>query len=339
MHNRPKVSIILPCYNVEKFLDRCMNSIVNQTLQELEIILIDDKSLDGSPQKCDEWASKDSRIKVVHKSQNEGLGFARNTGLTQATGEYIVFVDSDDFVSLNMYETLYSVAVKEDADAVYSNCIFYKDDRHQNIRYDVSNDTIFRGRDEVDQFLLDMVGPIPSYNHNVKYMMSVWHGIYRKSLFDDYSVKFVSERQLISEDLVFDIDYLCHCNKIVFLKDAHYYYCDNGASLSRKVDKTRYERLKIWLNAIEERLNNLFPLDKYKLHYQRQQIHILLYSLAQSLKVKELGMSFDSIINDSFWNELLNTYPFKQLPFKEYLLFYTLRKRSLRWIAKAYLKR
>lgn len=336
---QPKVSVIIPCYNVEKYLDRCMKSIVGQTLQEIEIILVDDKSPDGTPQSCNEWAGKDNRVKVIHKTQNEGLGYARNTGLEHATGEYVAFVDSDDFVGLDMYETLYNKAVGEKADVVYSNCYFYKSENQKHIRYDVTEDTSFVGKKEVDDFLLDIVGPLPSFPHNVKYMMSVWHAIYKRRILEDNHICFVSERELISEDLVFDIDYLHHCNKIIYLKDAFYYYCDNGESLSRKLDKTRYNRHKIWLDAIERRLKDLYTPETYKLHYQRQQIHVLLYSLSQTLKIKNLGITFDEVWDDVFWSELLNQYPFKQLPYKVYFLFAFLKNRSLRWLAKAYLRR
>ena len=94
---KPKVSIIVPVYNVEKYLDRCMESLLNQTLKDIEIILVDDGSPDNCPQICDEYAKKDSRVKVVHKV-NAGLGYARNSGLDVASGEYVAFVDSDDYV-------------------------------------------------------------------------------------------------------------------------------------------------------------------------------------------------------------------------------------------------
>ena len=116
--NKPKVSIIIPCYGVEKCLDRCVESIVNQSLRDIEIILVDDGSPDKVPQICDEWAKKDCRIKVVHK-KNEGLGFARNSGLEMAIGDYIAFVDSDDFVDYSMYEALYNEANSSQADVVY----------------------------------------------------------------------------------------------------------------------------------------------------------------------------------------------------------------------------
>ena len=104
----PKVSVIVPIYNVEKYLDRCVTSIVNQTLHDIEIILVDDGSPDNCPQMCDEWAERDSRIRVVHK-KNEGLGYARNSGMDLARGEYIAFVDSDDYVNENTYKKLGSL--------------------------------------------------------------------------------------------------------------------------------------------------------------------------------------------------------------------------------------
>ena len=107
----PKISIIVPIYNVEKYLDRCMQSLLNQTLTDIEIIMVDDGSPDRCPQMCDEYAKKDSRIKVIHKS-NAGLGYARNSGLEIATGEYVAFVDSDDYVYTQIYESLYVSAKK-----------------------------------------------------------------------------------------------------------------------------------------------------------------------------------------------------------------------------------
>ena len=114
----PKVSIVVPVYNVEKYLDRCIDSLVNQTLKDIEIILVDDGSPDNCPQMCDAWACRDSRIKVVHK-ENGGLGSARNAGLAEITGKYVAFVDSDDFVELNTYSVLFDATQGEQCDVVY----------------------------------------------------------------------------------------------------------------------------------------------------------------------------------------------------------------------------
>ena len=97
MLNNEKISIIIPVYNVEKYIDKCIDSIVNQTYQNLEIILVDDGSPDNCPKMCDEWAKKDDRIKVIHKA-NGGVSSARNVGIEQAQVEYICFVDSDDYI-------------------------------------------------------------------------------------------------------------------------------------------------------------------------------------------------------------------------------------------------
>lgn len=99
----PLISVIVPIYNVEKYLARCVDSIVNQTYKNLEIILVDDGSPDRCPQMCDDYAEKDSRIKVVHK-KNGGLSDARNAGMAVATGEYISFIDSDDWIDLETYD-------------------------------------------------------------------------------------------------------------------------------------------------------------------------------------------------------------------------------------------
>ena len=117
MDSKSLISVIVPIYNVEKYLERCVDSIVNQTYRNLEIILVDDGSPDNCPKMCDDFAKKDSRIRVVHK-KNGGLSDARNSGMKIASGECIVFVDSDDYVDCNMIAKMYDVMLKDDSDVV-----------------------------------------------------------------------------------------------------------------------------------------------------------------------------------------------------------------------------
>jgi len=117
-----KISVIIPVYNVIDFLKECLGSVLNQTYKNLEIILVDDGSTDGSSQICDEYKKKDRRIQVIHK-ENGGLSDARNYGMKYAKGEYIAFLDSDDYVENTMYEKLYNKAISENAD--YVECDFY----------------------------------------------------------------------------------------------------------------------------------------------------------------------------------------------------------------------
>ena len=112
MNENRVISVIVPVYNVEKYLDKCVDSIVNQTYKNLEIILVDDGSPDNCPKMCDAWVEKDSRIKVIHK-ENGGVSSARNAGLKASCGEYIGFVDSDDFIQPDMFEQLLGAYDKE----------------------------------------------------------------------------------------------------------------------------------------------------------------------------------------------------------------------------------
>ena len=135
----PKVSIIVPVYKVEKYLRKCIDSIINQTLKDIEIILVDDGSPDNCGKICDEYAAKDTRIKVIHK-ENGGLSSARNAGMEVAEGEYIGFVDSDDWIESDMYMTLWQKAKDINADLVNSD-YFRNNDRiktniQKNIVYD-----------------------------------------------------------------------------------------------------------------------------------------------------------------------------------------------------------
>lgn len=224
--NKPLISIIIPCYGVEKYLDRCIESIVNQTLKNIEIILIDDKSPDKVPQICDDWAIKDERIKVIHKKKNEGLGFARNTGLEIANGDYVAFVDSDDYIDITMYETLFNKAEENGSDIVYCGI-------KQEIRKGLF--TEIRDFDKVEIFekcsLVDLsINYIdPQYGRCL--FMSVWHSIYKRNKIGN--LRFYSERVVCSEDLPFQIGMLLRVDKVTYIPNALYYYCFNEGSLSK----------------------------------------------------------------------------------------------------------
>lgn len=221
----PIISIIIPCYNVEKYLDRCMETIVGQTLKEIEIILVDDRSPDKVPQMCDEWAKKDARIKVIHKEKNEGLGFARNTGLDIATGEYVAFVDSDDFVDVKMFAYLYKKAHEMQSDIVY--CGVKREvvrGKFVDVR-DFNEQTTFE-RNEMQELSLRYVDPATGS----KLFMSVWHSMYKRKTIGN--LRFHSERVVCSEDLPFQVAVLLKSNRVTYTPETLYYYCLNGSSLS-----------------------------------------------------------------------------------------------------------
>ena len=130
----PKVSIIVPVYNVEKYIERCLDSLVNQTLKDIEIILVDNLSTDDSPAMCDAYAKLDSRIKVLHLPVAD-LSTARNAGIKEATSEYIGFIDSDDHISSTMYEEMVGALVRNQADMTYCNFCYEYPDMHTDSPY------------------------------------------------------------------------------------------------------------------------------------------------------------------------------------------------------------
>ena len=330
---QPKVSIIVPVYNVEKYLERCMQSLLGQTLKELEIILVDDGSPDNSPALCDSYKSVSDNlhwpiVKVVHKV-NEGLGFARNSGLEIATGEYIAFLDSDDFVDVNMYERLYSKAKENDIDVVYCNCNIYKDEKHIYPRRDVEKEVIFKGREAVDEFLLDMIAPLPEYHHDVRYMMSVWHAIYRHSIFMEHEIRFVSEREFVSEDIIFNIDFLPNVGSVCYLPDCLHYYVVNPNSLSHTYDDAKYQRMVSLSWTIRERLAKIHSEEKYRLHYLRSVFLLLRGNVRRMIVNGETNKRIKERLNEKVYHELLCSYPYLRMDFKHKVIFFLLKYRCI----------
>ena len=211
----PKVSVIVPVYNVEQYLDRCIQSLLNQTLKEIEIILVDDESPDKCPQMCDRYAQQDSRIKIIHK-KNEGLGMARNSGIEIASGEYVTFCDSDDFVESETYACVYNCCKSQDLDM----CCF----QHQRVtqegiilpnKHKVTEE-FFEGAN-VKNFLMGIIGKDAINKHSKTYGMSSCMAVFRRSIYIDSGVRYPSERLIASEDLVFLLYFLPHVQKIKIL--------------------------------------------------------------------------------------------------------------------------
>ena len=177
MDRQPLLSIIVPVYKAEKHLDRCVESILSQTYGNIELVLVDDGSPDACPAMCDAWAEKDGRIKVIHKP-NGGLSSARNAGLDACTGDYIGFVDSDDWIEPDMYEYLLNIGMKNNADV--SRCEFVIEAENSDITVDSQNDSELRVLSG-DELIIELVNG--GYNEGV-----MWNKLYKRRLFN--SVRF-----------------------------------------------------------------------------------------------------------------------------------------------------
>lgn len=211
----PMISVIVPIYNVEKYLARCVDSIVNQTYKNLEIILVDDGSPDRCPQMCDDYAKKDSRIKVVHK-KNGGLSDARNAGMAVATGEYISFIDSDDYVSDDFFECLLDAMNKENSDIAECSVVkLYEDNRFDEFSDDLSVKTY-----DTQDAMSALIAENPFHQH-------VWNKLYKTELVKNipYAVG------KLNEDEFWTYQVFGRANKVSKLNKTMYYYFQRNSSI------------------------------------------------------------------------------------------------------------
>ena len=200
------VSVIVPVYNVEKYLRQCLDSLLEQTYKNIEVVMVDDGSKDSSGKICDEYAKKYENFYAVHK-ENAGLGMARNTGFEHINGEYVTFLDSDDYLENDCIEILYNTLLKQQVDMCKGGFKRVIDSGEVVSKREYQNE-LFKGDCAKMELLPRMIGSSPSRHDSVE--MCVCGAIYKTSLIKKYNLQFPSERELISEDLVFNIDYMQH---------------------------------------------------------------------------------------------------------------------------------
>ena len=244
-----KVSFILPVYNVEKYLSECVKSLLSQTYRDFEILLVDDGSPDNCPTLCDEWASKDERIKALHKP-NGGLSDARNYGLEHAEGDYIIFVDSDDFwVGNDSLEKLINIVnANPDCDFIGFNCFYYYHDTKNYDKWVAYNENLTSHTDKNNTICsLVASGTLP--------MSACLKIISRKSL-SNMKLKFINGT--IAEDIPWFIDLLDYSNKCLFVNQYIYAYRQNvpgsiTASKNPKGTRDLFNIMKYEVNHMESR--------------------------------------------------------------------------------------
>lgn len=217
------ISIIVPVYNVEKYLNQCIESLINQTYRNLEIILINDGSTDRSGEICNWYKNKDHRIKVIHK-KNGGLSSARNSGLDIATGYYIGFVDSDDFVEKTMYEKLYLQIENNNADMIKCNLIEFRNNQMPRDIVSSGNITTYTREDAIYNFIYDQ------YKYNKHFKVVVWDALYKRELLEN--IRF--PEGLLYEDGYVSPKLFFKSKKLLHLDDCLYYYRINDEGIMSK---------------------------------------------------------------------------------------------------------
>lgn len=258
-----KISVIVPIYKVEDYLHRCVDSIINQTYTNLEIILVDDGSPDNCPMICDEYAEKDSRIRVIHK-KNGGLSDARNAGLDIATGEYIMFIDSDDFVDIDIMKSMMQNMIDNNVDMVVCNINYVYDDR-QVVKYSQA-DRILDRYEAMEEYLKDGV-----------VQAVAWNKLYKKSLINEMRYKVGKT----NEDEFFTYKVVDRSDSIYYNSKPFYNYIQRDTSIMGKYSLKRldgveasYERL----NFIKEHYPSLYINEK------KTFLNLCIYSYQMILK-------------------------------------------------------
>ena len=251
-----KISIIIPVYNTGKYLNRCIDSIICQTYKDLDIIIVDDGSLSETADICDSIAEADSRIRVFHK-QNEGVSVARNYGLSHAEGDYVGFVDSDDWIASNMYERLLVQLTQNKVDIVYCDALTIWDNGNELLDTfeNILQSQNLKRSDITPPMLFEMAG-------------SVCRGLYRRDVLENVNfpvgLKF-------SEDRFFNLQALSKCDSIYYLKEAFYYRYMREGSCVNSFHSDAVEVARKGFDLMSEYVKTQWGKDYYD-EYKRKQL-------------------------------------------------------------------
>ncbi len=280
----PNVSVVIPIYQTESYLVRCVESVLHQTHRDLEIILVDDGSTDGSAALCDALAARDARIFVLHQ-ENKGLGMARNVGMAHAAGEYLLFVDSDDYIHEKTVECCLAEAEIHRADVVLFGRFRVLADGTVVKKAVKSEKLCFDG----ERARADILPGLFTYERGLG--VSACGMMYRRSLLEQCGLQFASEREILSEDAYFMISLFAHVSKGVLLPACFYYYCENRVSLTQTFSFEKTERNDRFLRESLDLAEKLgYPAhvgDHIRARYHGYAISILKQAMRSSLSFRE----------------------------------------------------
>ena len=280
-----KVSIIMPVYNAEKYLNRSINSILSQTYKNIEVILVNDGSKDSSAEICDAFAIKDNRIKVFHQ-KNSGASAARNRGVENASGKYLQFIDSDDFLEPQCTETL--VQNIKDADMVI--CGFRKVKKGKNQEVSFEKNEIIEVKEGAQKFFTTIKAVL--YD-------TIWNKLYLK---DKVKTKF-NPKYFMGEDGIFNFEYLHECKKIAVITDILYNYeYGNEGSITHTRIRSREEFNEFWEN-VDKNCQTIFPQNSHKkfingLILRGSMLQVMNKTIISDLKFSEYKKLYKEYLND-----------------------------------------
>lgn len=307
------VSVIVPAYNAEKYIKRCITSILEQSYREIELIIVDDGSKDNTEKIISEYVKCDNRI-IYIKQNNSGVSAARNKGFEISQGEYIMFADSDDWMAVDMIKSLVMEVKQKSADVVFCN-------------YNMVDRDVIKVCDDVIDYKVYDGKKINYITKNMfaggKYFSAVWRGIYRSELIKRKNIKFVDVK--FAEDLLFNIEYLLNCNKAVVIKQSLYnYFRHEDSSLERlKTDIKEVSKLPYNLYEILEKCE---VLDEYNTKMETVVVETLYRILDCKLKykffkteIREFYLTYFDMFEKKEWAEKKIKLMLEQKTFRLYV--------------------
>lgn len=293
MEKKPYYSVIIPVYNVEDNIRRCIESVLSQSFIDFELILVDDGSSDGSGAICEEYAETDERVIVIHQ-KNQGVSSARNEGMKNARGEYIVFIDGDDFVDTDILEKLN----QSDADLVLVGFSDYFDNKVIKTLLDDDQFWQINSDEGIIQFL------------EKKSSVFVWGKRYKKSIIDGNNIRFRYDME-INEDNIFNNEYILKTSTAVNLKWSGYYHCQyTSATLSSKAEEISFIERTRWRKIAYEQFSGHPAIQKIyasQMLYFAEKEMVKISNKKQKLIAKRKEIK--EIINDDFFNQCIKILP------------------------------
>ncbi|MEF2901576.1 MAG: glycosyltransferase [Terrisporobacter sp.] len=309
----PLISIIVPVYNVEKYLARCIDSILNQSLKNIEIILVDDGSTDSSPSICDEYSSKYENITAIHK-KNERVSAARNDGIKLAKGKYIGFVDSDDWIEFNMFESMYKVAEDTKSDIVM--CDFKKVGIQNQYKVSQPIREGYYDRNMIEKELFPCI--IMFENIEFPPTISNWTILFRRKFLVDNNI-YYDEDIHYCEDSIFGSKAMYNANSFYYMKGSYFYnYFYNPSSTTTTFNMKKWDSYV----TINNRLKEYFKNDEFD--FSRQiKINMLYFTLnflkeikGTNLSDKEKEIECKKILNDKAVKNIFKKFSMPDVHFK-----------------------
>lgn len=251
-----KISVIVPVYNSQAFLAVCVDSILAQTYPELEVLLVDDGSTDNSGAICNAYQQQDSRVRVIHK-ENGGAASARNVGIEAASGDYVAFVDSDDWIEPDMYRQMMAVASEYDCDVVLCDCAKEMDDRQEVYTHSIRQG-LYLGRQLPEEYYPTLLmAPDVSYPPTISNCLC----LIRRALLDEPPLRY-ADGVRYSEDLLFGSELMLRAHSFYYMKEqCFYHYRSNPGSVTHTVHNDKWEQYLSLYTLIAERFSNVAVFD------------------------------------------------------------------------------